>query len=328
MNSRADIRVISPGMLSTVQDLGRRGYSAIGVGRGGAADSLSVRVGNRLVGNDDRAAAIEMTWTGGTFEFACDAHIVLAGGNVDARIVNQRDARAAPVLEPVRIRSGERLVVGPIQSGARSYLCVAGGIDVPVVLGSRSTHLVGVFGGMNGRALRAGDVLPIGNDRAGESMGEISARAREFCNTTLARRTLRAVDGALQDSFNRQAVETFWTLKFEVSLKSDRAGLRLTGRIGQSPFDGRMASEGMMPGAVQVPESGEPIILLADHPTTGGYPVIACIAAVDHAVLGQVRPGEQFCFERVSIEEARALYRAQELALDAAVPPNRRKGSA
>lgn len=308
MADRANIRVISPGMLSTVQDLGRCGLSSIGVGRGGAADTISLRVGNRLVGNADGAATIEMTWIGGTFEFNRDAVVALTGGLLDARLLRRNETRPFSMWMPQQILAGDRLALGPIQSGARSYLCVASGIDVPHVLNSRSTHLVGEFGGFTGRALKAGDGLAVGTSSTG-SVNAVSNRDVEaFCMHILARRTIRAVEGAQYDLFNDEVIAAFWSSSFQVSMHSDRAGLRLHGRISPSALGGRMPSEGMMPGAVQVPESGEPIVLGVDHPTTGGYPVIACVAAVDHAVLGQIRPGEQIRFERITREQARQLY--------------------
>jgi len=308
-------------MLSSVQALGRTGLTALGVGRGGAADPLSLRVGNRLLGNEDDAASVEMTWIGGTFVFEGDAWIVLTGSEMDASIETKSYPQRVSVGQPVRVQSGECLRAGRAQFGVRTYLCVAGGIDVPLVLGSRSTQLIGGFGGLCGRALRDGDVLPIGAAPPIEPSESRARHARALCSTILNRRSLRAVDGVQSALFTQTVVNSFWSSRFEVSMQSDRAGLRLSGRIGESAFCGRMPSEGMMPGAVQVPESGEPIVLHVDHPTTGGYPVIACVAAVDHAVLGQIPPREQVRFDRVSVDEARALYRAQEQALDATIPP-------
>jgi len=320
MNKTAAIRVIEPGILTTVQDLGRPGWTRIGVARGGAADTLSLRVGNRLVGNDDGAAALEMTLSGGTFEFERDAIAVLCGGLVSGRIDGRGAARPAPEWILFEIRSGERLVAGPIRNGIRSFLSVAGGVIVPQILGSRSTHLGGSFGGFAGRGLRKGDRIDLGNDADKCGDEKMSERARAFCQSLLARRSVRAVDGVHQDTFDSNAVESFWTSPFEISMQSDRAALRLKGKIGPSTVVGRMPSEGMMHGAVQVPESGEPIVLMVDYPTTGGYPVIACVAAVDLAVLGQVGPREMLRFERVSLAEARELYLAQEQRLDAMVP--------
>jgi antagonist of KipI len=320
MPSKAALHVIEPGMLSTVQDLGRPGWTAVGVARGGAADTLSLRIGNRLVGNDDGDAALEMTLVGGTFACERDVQAVLAGGAVQARLEGRGPTRPVSAWVPFTLGPGERLVTGSIRSGVRSYLCVAGGILVPPLLGSRSTHLGGQFGGLAGRTLRAGDRIDIGeaSGRCGDN--DAVARARAFMEPRLARRRVRAVDGAHRDSFDSAAVESFWSTVFEVSVQSDRVGLRLKGRIGPSSLGGRMPSEGMMHGAVQVPQSGEPIVLLADYPTTGGYPVIACVTAVDLPVLGQVGPRATLRFELVSVAQARELYAEQERLLEAEVP--------
>ncbi len=321
MTKRAAFRVIESGMLTTVQDLGRAGWTGIGVGRGGAADTLSLRTGNRLVGNQDGAAALEMTLTGGTFEFVRGAIAVLTGAAATARIDGRKATRPVPDGNPFEIYSGERLIVGAMESGARTYLCVAGGILVPDLLGSKSTHLRGAFGGVDGRALRPGDGIDVGKPVRNPMDSSMAQRAREFCRPLLARRSLRAVEGAHGKNFDEKSVESFWASAFEVSMQSDRTGLRLSGRIEPPSPGGRMPSEGMMQGAVQVPESGAPIVLAVDHPTTGGYPVIACVAAVDHAALGQIRPLETLRFERVRLAEARALFADQERRFNAEVPP-------
>ncbi len=321
MRTACLIRVITPGMLTTVQDLGRSGHGAIGVARGGAADTLSLRVGNRLVGNPDGAAAIEMTLTGGVFEFTNETVAVVTGGTVHATVEDRQGARPIARLSPTTIPGGARLRMGPVQSGARAYVCVAGGIDAPPILGSRSTHPGGGFGGLSGRPLRAGDEMRIGASDRPAADAVVAARARALCDELLGRRALRAVDGMHASTFRTADIERFWGAEFVVSLQSDRSGVRLEGRIGTSTHGGRMPSEGMMHGAVQIPESGMPIVLMADHPTTGGYPVIACVAAVDFPVLGQLRPRDAIRFERVTVGEARALYAKQERRLDAEVPP-------
>lgn len=321
MHNNTAIRVIEPGMLTTVQDLGRSGWTEIGVARGGAADTLSLRAGNRLIGNSDGDAALEMTLTGGTFEFRCDTLLILTGGEVSAQIDGRGGKRSVAAWAPFEICAGEQLSVGPVHSGVRSYLCVAGGILVPTLLGSRSTHLAGSFGGLDGRALRKDDTLEVGDAGKPRIDLQMAARARAFSQPILQGRTLRAVDGAHQCTFDPRDVASFWQTRFEVSMQSDRTGLRLTGRIGPSTSGGRMPSEGMMPGAIQVPQSGEPIVLMVDHPTTGGYPVIACVAAVDHAALGQLRPREWIQFERITCEEARKRFTEQEQRFNEEVPP-------
>ena len=319
MSKRAIIRVIEPGMLTTVQDLGRTGWSSVGVGRGGAADTLSLRIGNRILGNDEGAAGLEITMTGGIIAFEADTSIALTGGDASAHIEGRGGDRPVVRWTPVHVQAGERLVIGPIRTGVRAYLLVAGGIAVPRLLDSRSTHLVGGFGGMNGRPLSSSDQLEIGgSDQDGEKI--LSAHARTFCDAHLFRRTVRAIVGAHHDTFSARAAESFWNSAFRVSVQSNRTGLRLNGQIEPSRLGGRMPSEGMMAGAVQVPASGAPIVLMVDYPTTGGYPVIACVAAVDLPVLGQARPRQSLRFERIGVEEARALYAEQERMLNAEVP--------
>ncbi len=314
------LRVIEPGMHTTVQDLGRTGLGAIGVARGGAADPLSLRIGNRLVGNPDGAAALEMTLLGGSFTFEHDAIIVLTGGDVLPSIESGDGPREVPACIPIAIRAGERLTTGPIVRGVRTYLCIAGGIAVPRVLGSASTHLAAGFGGFAGRALRHGDTLEFGAISARSPSPELARSAPRFIERALARRVLRAVEGAHAGTFDAPATREFWSRPFTASSRSDRVGVRLHGRIALAASGGTMPSEGMMCGAVQVPPGGEPIILLVDHPTTGGYPVIASTATVDLPVLGQLRPGDDVRFERITPEAARALLRQHEGELNAEVP--------
>ncbi|MBC7772913.1 MAG: biotin-dependent carboxyltransferase family protein [Pyrinomonadaceae bacterium] len=317
------LRVIEPGMLTLIQDLGRPGLGAIGVARGGAADSLSLRIGNRLVGNPDDAPAIEMTMLGGSFAFQDDAAIVLTGGRTAAVIIGKDHQREIAMSCPITVHAGERLTTGPIVRGVRTYLCIAGGIAVPRVLGSASTHLGAAFGGFHGRALRRGDEIPIGEIPAGITP-TCTAGAAEMIERMLSSSVLRAVDGSHASEFSASLREDFWSRTFTVSARCDRVGIRLVGRIGnESPHHhgvGAMSSEGMMCGAVQIPPGGEPIILMVDHPTTGGYPVIACVATVDVPALGQLRPGASVSFERATLPASRELFRQQERELNAQAP--------
>lgn len=308
----ARLTVIEPGMLTTVQDGGRFGHAAMGVPESGAADALALRIGNRMVGNAAGAAALEMTLMGGTFAFERDAVVSLAGGNTRAVLESGSGVRPAG-LGAMRVGAGERLRVGPVVRGVRTYLCVRGGIAVPAALGSCSTCLAAAFGGLDGRALRKGDVLSIGDAAAREPV-EAAPVAAAVIEETLSRRTLRAVDGAQAAEFDDGAARRFWSSAFTVSSRSDRVGIRLEGSIGEAGA-GRMRSEGMPCGAVQVPPGGEPIALMVDHPTTGGYPVIACVASVDLPVLGQLRPGDTVRFERVTQAVALAALAERERVL-------------
>lgn len=326
------LRVINPGMLTTVQDLGRPGFASMGVPAGGAADSLSLRIANRLVGNADNAAGLEMTMLGGSFEFANDALIAITGGEARVEIESKSGAIwIAPMCTCIQVQSGDNVRVGPIVRGVRTYLSIAGGIDVPQVLGSASTLLSAKFGGLQGRALQAGDQISWRDATAHttpSSQATIALQARlstirasELNSHLLSRSVLRAMDGPHLDEFNAASREAFWNGAFRVSSRSDRVGVRLEhvdSKIANAKSGGRMPSMGMMCGAVQVPPGGEPIILMADHPTTGGYPVIACVASVDLPRLGQLRPGETIRFARVTREDALRAFQEQETHL--AVP--------
>jgi antagonist of KipI len=316
------IRVLEPGMLSTVQDLGRAGWAARGVPTGGAADPFSLRLGNRLVGNADAAPGVEMTLTGAALHFEHDALVALTGAEAAASVgIRGGVERSMKSSTATPIRAGECLRVGPARRGARAYLCVAGGLRVPCVLGSASTHLAAGFGGFEGRALRAGDRLEFDETLSPAPAARSARGAREIAELVLARRSLRAVPGASGDVFEAEAADRFWDSEYSVTPQSDRAGLRLEGPAVRSRSGGRMISEGMYCGAVQVPENGQPIILCVDHPTTGGYPVIACVVTVDLPVLGQLRPGDHVRFERTTLEGARELFRELERRLDELIPP-------
>lgn len=310
-------------MLTTVQDFGRDGHGALGVPSGGAADPLSFRLGNRLVGNHDNAPALEMTLTGGAFLFDHDATIVLAGGDLAASI-EPSDTHTPPTpptsaprpITPwsaVPVHPGDRLRTGPISRGVRAYLCIAGGLAVPSVLGSASTHLAGGFGGFHGRALRAGDQLGFHTAPPRRVPAALSDHARTLARESLDRRTLRAFPGPHTAQFDSSSL--FWSSPFTVTTHSDRVGLRLEGPAVPSRAAGRMRSEGMPCGAVQVPENGQPIILMVDRPTTGGYPVIACIATADLPTLGQLRPRDTVRFQPVTLAEARELFHERERRL-------------
>ena len=305
----ARVRVLQPGMLTTVQDLGRPALSAMGIARGGAADTLSLRVANMLVGNPQGAAALEMTLTGGTFEFESEAYIAVTGATASASIEHGSMSREIPLWSRQRIEAGQRLRIGPVTAGARVYLATSGGIDVPQVLGSASTHLGASFGGMQGRALRTGDTLALGTVASASSTSIApSAHTISCVREWLASRVLHATHTEGASPISAEHAQTLWDSSFVVSPQSNRVGIRLEGPPIAVSTRGTMTSEGMMHGAVQVPENGQPIMLGVDHPTTGGYPVIASVVAADLSILGQLRPGEQVRFARISHDAARTRY--------------------
>lgn len=306
------IQVLQPGLLTTVQDSGREGFGPLGVSPSGAADAISLRIGNRLLGNDQTAAGLEMTLLGGTFAFPDGAVIVLAGSDFGATL----DDKPVELWKAVEAKPGQVLRVGPTRSGARCYLCVQGGIETKLFLGSASTHLLSGLGGHEGRALRKGDELKIGlahtQKRTGKNAGstkDISAQAQAMLEP---RKVLRVTDGPQSDWFAQVAKRFFYESTYQVTEESNRMGIRLKGRAIPEPARGGMISEGVALGAIQVPESGQPIILFVEQQTTGGYPKFANVISADFHSLGQLRPRDEIRFERVDFATARALLINQE----------------
>jgi antagonist of KipI len=293
-------------MFTTVQDLGRDGFGAIGVSAAGAADAVALRVGNRLVGNKEGAAALEMTLLGGTFVFAEGACIALTGADFAATL----DGTPIEMWAAIEVMADQSLRFGSARDGARCYLCVAGGVATEKVMGSASTHVLSSLGGFHGRALRKGDRLQIG-----EAAAEFRPRRamyeaqRRFAHG----KVLRVTEGPQSDWFPDTARRAFYGEPYVVTDDSNRMGLRLRGAtISTRASCGEMITEGVALGAIQIPDSGQPIILFVDQQTTGGYPKIANVIAADMWIVGQLRPRDQVRFEAVAFDEARRLLREQE----------------
>jgi antagonist of KipI len=305
------LKVRAPGLLTTVQDLGREGFGAIGVSPSGAADAVALRIGNRLVGNEESAAALEMTLLGGTFGFPDGAVIALAGSDFGATL---DDAPLTPWTS-APVKPGQTLALGATKSGARCYLCVQGGIEVKRFLGSASTHLLSGLGGMQGRALRKDDVLNIAAPKDAFRTfrkRSVSARALEKLKP---RSSLRVTDGPQSDWFTEAAKQRFCGGAYRVAEESNRMGIRLEGAALTGTETGEMISEGVSLGAVQITAGGLPIILFVEQQTTGGYPKIANVISADLHSLGQLRPRDEARFERVEMETACALLAEQEKLL-------------
>jgi antagonist of KipI len=286
----SSIRVVAAGLQSTVQDLGRFRWAHHGVSASGAADPLALRAGNLLVGNAENAAAIEMTLTGGTFEFDNDTVVALTGSDFGAGL---------PLWEAVGIRSGQTVRFTATREGARCYMAVRGGIGVTKIMGSESVH---VMTGVGGRPLRAGDVLPIGDADIRRSRG-VAVVPPPYTRAGL----IRVTDGPQAGQFG----DELYSGEYLVSETSNRMGIRLSGpKIGSPP--GQMLTEGVPLGAVQVPPDGQPIILFVEHQTTGGYPKPANVISADFCRLGQLRPRDQIRFERIGMDLALALLQEQE----------------
>lgn len=313
LGAQGSIEVLRPGLLTTVQDRGRIGYQKFGVPVSGAVDEIALRVGNILVGNPQGAAALEITALGPQLRFLGDAVAALTGAEVDA------DLDGKPVLwyQSFLVRAGQVLDVRTCTRGLRAYLAVAGGVDVPILLGSRSTCLVASFGGFHGRALAVGDIL-----RVGAPSGPLtSLRGREIPGEWRPHHgsppTVRVVLGPQDDAFSEEGRRTFLDSVYRVTPHADRMGCRLDGPVIAHRSSADIISDWIPLGGVQVPGDGKPIILLADRQTTGGYPKIATAIGPDIPLVAQSRPGDALRFRAVSVTEAQAIAREVEAALGA-----------
>ncbi|MFA1544371.1 biotin-dependent carboxyltransferase family protein [Actinomadura monticuli] len=281
------IEVVRPGPLATVQDLGRPGRAHLGVPRSGAADERAFRLANRLVGNPEGAAGVEFTLGGAALRFHRRAWIAVTGAPVSVRIGGRPHGTNAPCF----VAGGALVEVGTPSSGLRGYLAVRGGIEVDRVLGSRSTDLLS---GLGPPVLSPGDRLPVGSANGLPDIGVDVAPAPPIPETPV----LRILPGPRDDWFTHDALATLTSTSYDVSPDSNRVGVRLVGPPLARAREGELVSEGMAAGSIQVPPSGLPIVFLADHPTTGGYPVIAVLASADVAGAAQLRPGQKVRFRR------------------------------
>jgi KipI family sensor histidine kinase inhibitor len=305
------IHVAEPGFQTTVQDLGRPGHAHLGVSASGAADALSLRIANRLVGNPEGAAALEMTLAGGTFAFAAKAVIAVCGADFEPAI----DGLRIPLWAAIEVHKGQTLACGPTRGGARCYLGVRGGIWGSPVLGSLSTHLTTGLGGFGGRALKRGDTLGVGGAPAEDA--PLRRFPREAAGSLLRRDVLRVTRGAQWGWFGGEAWAAFLASPYRVSETSSRMGLRLQGAAMHTERQGAMLTEGVSLGALQVPPDGKPILSFVEHQTTGGYPQIGCVIAADIHRIGQLRPRDEVRFEEVSLAAAAELLRRQEETITA-----------
>jgi biotin-dependent carboxylase-like uncharacterized protein len=292
-DGRGSILVRQPGLLTTVQDLGRHGLAHLGVPTAGAVDRRAFALANRLVGNPPGAAALEITVAGPELELETGGWVALTGGRAEATL----DGRPLPMDVAVRAGAGQVLAVGQLTSGLRAYLAVRGGIDVDPVLGSRSTDTLATLGPP---PLSEGGRLPLGGDAPGDPFLQVAPTPRVDPEPLL-----RAVRGPRDDLFTEDALATLLATAWTVSSDSDRTGIRLEGPALARRHQVELASEGMVEGSLQVPPDGHPILFLANHPTTGGYPVIAVVAGPDLPLAAQARPGTRLRFRFVPVEAAR-----------------------
>ena len=294
--------VLSPGAFTTIQDLGRYGYQKYGVSISGAMDRFSLRVANLLAGNDEGEAAVEAAIIGPRLKSLGKIRVAITGADLSPEI----DGKPAPLWRILDVPEGGILSFGGAKSGCRAYLAISGGVDFPIVMGSRSIHTRSNLGG-NGRALAKGDVLKIKesgirNQESGAyplPEGLIPVYGRKW--------KVRVVLGPQNDYFTPRGIETFLNSEYEITPQADRMGYRLKGPKIEHKSGPDIFTDATPPGSIQVPGDGMPIILLADGQTTGGYSKIAAVISVDQDLLAQARPGDRVRFQRITIPEAHRL---------------------
>ena len=299
------LTVIKPGMLTTVQDLGRPGYQGLGVPVSGPMDVYSHRLANQLLGNDPAAATLEITLLGP--ELVAEGDLTCAATGADISLtVNEKPA---PMNEPFRVPSGARLRWGSRVAGTRMTFAVRGGFDLPSVLGSRATHLTSRMGPFGGRALRGGDVLPVGSATGSRAV------AGHPLDLPQGGAHIRILPAVHRDRFTDDAWGLLVHARFTINPQSNRMGYRLDGPVLEHVRSADILSEAMPCGVIQVPASGQPILLLAEHATTGGYATIANVITADLPLAGQLAPGDWIQFDAVNRDEAIAALRRREAAL-------------
>lgn len=292
------IEVLRAGQCDLVMDQGRPRFGALGVPVGGAADPAALRAANRLVGNEDSGAGLEITLSGPSLRFPVGGVVALTGARFGAA---RSSGGPLPWNETLVLAAGETLTLAGAESGSRCWLALRGGLAVPQVMESRSTFLPGAFGGHLGRPLRAGDVLVLGG-----SAGALRLRRAQPPAASEPSVPLRVVAGPQAGQFDDDGLMAFFGSVFRVAAASDRRGLRLSGpAVAHARME--LPSQGVLPGAVQVPPDGQPIILGWDGPVTGGYPVIAGVISADWPRLAQLRPGDEVRFASIEVDAARAL---------------------
>ena len=303
------IEVLHPGLLTTVQDLGRTGYQRFGVSVSGAVDPRSAAVANILAGNPDGEAVLECTVLGPQLRFDAPAVIAVTGADLGPTL----DGVPVENYRALRVQAGQTLRFTGPKCGCRAYLAVSGGLDVPEVMGSRSTYMKAKIGGWHGRKLEKGDVLPLRAPGTEPKALENRALAPEFRGRS--EYTLRVVMGPQDDAFTPGGVSAFLSGVYTVTPEFDRMGCRMEGPEIEHNGSADILSDGIAFGAVQVPDSGQPIVMLADRQTTGGYTKIANVISADFRILGQLKSGDRIRFEKVSLSAAQEALLAQRASL-------------
>ena len=304
----AHLETLASGMLCTIQDLGRVGSQALGMPVAGALDSRALRIANALVDNPLGMAALEIRISGPTFRVTADSVRIALVGTAASIDILAPSRRAVPSMRSVRLSRGTEFRIGTIPDSACCYLAVEGGFDVPAVYGSLSTYLRGEIGGLEGRALREGDRIPLNFATASRGPDNMATLPLEPDPDG----PVHVVLGPQANYFSKAGIKTFLGSPYRVTNDADRMGLRLDGAVIEHELGFNITSDGIVTGSIQVPGTGLPIVLLVDHQTTGGYPKIGTVISADLPRLGRMRPGTEFTFAAMDVAEAERLRREQE----------------
>lgn len=312
------ITVLNPGLLTTIQDLGRSGYQKYGVIVSGAMDTYLARLSNIIVGNEEKEGVLEITMTGPSLELKKGTLFSIAGADLSPTINNI----SVPMGRPIYIKEDCILKFGANKTGSRSYLSVAGGFDIPILMNSKSTYLRAEIGGHEGRALKKNDVLKIGEksiisskiiDKLNDIRSEGSFIApgwyvKEYNFNNSEESVIRVFEDRQFNKISEESIKKFFSLQFSIDTKSDRMGYRLKGPKIELKEKLEMISEEVSLGTIQIPPDGNPIILLADRQTAGGYPKIAHVVFADISKIVQLKPNDKLSFKKITLEEAEKLY--------------------
>jgi biotin-dependent carboxylase-like uncharacterized protein len=312
----AGLRILEPGLLTTIQDLGRVGYQHLGVPPSGALDPVSLRAANLLVGNAPSEGALEIAYVGPTFVVEADGvNLACAGAHASIEVLPDETAASGArysSMQSFRAQRGQVVRVGPTSGSSVVYLAVEGGFDITPVLGSVSTYIRGHLGGWQGRALIAGDTLPLRRS-SGSDRDEIRLEGLDLARPS----RFRVVLGPQHASFSGRSIKAFLEGEYTVSPATDRMAILLDGPKLEHTAGHDIISDGIAPGSIQVPGHGRPIVLMADRQTTGGYPKVATVISADLPALGRSRIGDKISFQETSIEEAQHLRRLMLQQIDA-----------
>ena len=305
----SDIKVLKAGLCVTIQDIGRIGYQQFGIPVSGVMDEYAFTVANYILGNDKNNAVFEIPFMGPSLQFDFDVSIAITGATIQAKI-NDRDVF---MWQSINVKKGDILEIGSAKGGFRSYLAIAGEIDVPVVMGSKSTLLKSKLGGFEGRQLKVGDIIKIKNPR---TLTKRKNLERKYIPEYKHEIDVRIVLGPQDDYFEKESIEKLFLSSYQVTKDADRMGIRLNGEVIKHKDKADIISDAAVFGSIQIPGNGQPIILLADRQTTGGYTKIGTVIKADLPKLAQVLPNDKINFIKIDIAEAQKEYKKFYQVLD------------